>query len=299
MNILIIGSKGFIGSHCTKYFSLHHHVWQCDVIVDYTLQNYIQIDASNADFSEVMQQQIFDVCINCSGAASVSDSIKNPQRDFILNTLNVFKQLDAIRKYNPNCKYINLSSAAVYGNPKSFPISENHPLNPISPYGVHKKMSEDICEEFNKIFNIRTCTLRIFSAYGEGLKKQIFWDLHIKAKTSSSVNLFGTGNESRDFIYISDLVHAIDTVIKNCKFNNDIINIANSKEVSIKSVVELFYKNYNRNISVKFIGSNREGDPINWFADIIKLSSLGYKQKVFLEKGLNNYYRWIQKKVLD
>jgi len=294
MNILIIGSKGFIGSHCTNYFSSKHNIWQCDVVVDYTSQNYTQIDAYNADFSDVMQLQKFDICINCSGAASVPDSLKNPQRDFLLNVTNVFKQLDAIRKYNSDCKYINLSSAAVYGNPKKVPISENHPVDPISPYGVHKKMAEDICKEFNKIYNIGTCSLRIFSAYGEGLKKQIFWDLHEKVKNGFNVDLFGTGNESRDFIHISDVINAIDVVIKYCEFKNDIINVANSEEILIKSVVELFYSNYNRDIKFKFIGKNRKGDPINWFADITKLSGLGYQQNVFLEKGLNNYYKWIQ-----
>lgn len=90
MNILIIGSKGFIGSHCVKYFSKNHKVWECDVVTDYVSKNYFIVDATNADYSDIFQQQQFDVCINCSGAGSVPNSIKNPQRDFILNTVNVY-----------------------------------------------------------------------------------------------------------------------------------------------------------------------------------------------------------------
>ncbi|HAT66577.1 MAG TPA: dTDP-glucose 4,6-dehydratase, partial [Flavobacteriaceae bacterium] len=148
MNILIIGSKGFIGSHCVRHFAMEHDVWECDVVTDYNNDQYFLIDATNASFDEVFASQAYDVCINCSGAASVPDSIKNPQRDFMLNVTNVFKQLDAIRKHQPRCKYINLSSAAVYGNPKSLPIAENHQLQPISPYGNHKKMAEEVCKDF-------------------------------------------------------------------------------------------------------------------------------------------------------
>ncbi len=100
MNILIIGSKGFIGSHCVKYFSKKHNVWECDVVPDYVSKNYFIVDATNADYNDIFQQQEFDVCINCSGASSVPDSIEKPQRDFILNTVNVYKQLDAIRRFN-------------------------------------------------------------------------------------------------------------------------------------------------------------------------------------------------------
>ena len=95
----------------------------------------------------------------------------------MLNVSNVFKQLDAIRKFQPGCKYINLSSAAVYGNPESLPISEDHHLDPISPYGNHKKMAEEVCADFYTNYRIPTCSLRIFSAYGAGLQKQLFWDL--------------------------------------------------------------------------------------------------------------------------
>ena len=109
MKVLIIGAKGFIGSHCVQYFASKYEVWSCDIVVDYDQPNYILLDPVNANFDEVFRQQTYDLCVNCSGAASVPDSYQNPQRDFVLNTYNVHKQLDAIRKHNPACKYINLS----------------------------------------------------------------------------------------------------------------------------------------------------------------------------------------------
>lgn len=294
MNILIIGSKGFIGSHCVAYFSLHHQVWECDVESDYVRANYSIVDATNADYNDIFETQQFDVCINCSGAASVPDSIKNPQRDFMLNVVNVFNQLNAIKNHQKNCKYINLSSAAVYGNPKYLPIDENHPLQPISPYGVHKKLSEDICKSFYNNYQIPTCSLRVFSAFGNGLKKQLFWDLHLKAQKNDVIKLFGTGEESRDFVHVQDVVQAIHVVITNADFKNTIINVANGNERTIKDVTNTFYKTYNPNVIVQFEGVKRLGDPNNWVADINKLKALGFTAKVTVDKGLNSYVEWLR-----
>mgnify|MGYP006089099107 CR=1 FL=1 len=294
MKILIIGSKGFIGSHCVEYFSADNEVFECDVVQDYNKKNYFLVDATNADYSDLFQKQEFDVCINCSGAASVPDSITNPQRDFVLNTYNVFKQLDAIRKHNPTCRYINLSSAAIYGNPEELPIIESQKCAPISPYGKHKQMAEDICKEFYEDFAIKTCSLRIFSAYGPGLKKQLFWDLHQKTKAPSQIQLYGTGNESRDFIYVSDLVMAIECVIEKAKFDAEIINVANGKELLIKNAVEVFYEVYDNSINFAFGGEKRKGDPNNWVADITQLQNLGYMPSVSLTEGLNKYTEWLK-----
>jgi dTDP-glucose 4,6-dehydratase/UDP-glucose 4-epimerase len=211
----------------------------------------------------------------------------------MLNVTNVFKQLDAIRKHNPKCKYINLSSAAVYGNPQYLPINEAHPLAPISPYGNHKKMAEDVCKEFYVNFGVSTCSLRIFSAYGPGLQKQLFWDLHTKSLNKAKVKLYGTGNESRDFIYVSEVVKAIDLVIQKADFKDTIVNVANGEELTIRNVVTEFYNAINANIEVTFGGEERKGDPINWVADISKLKNMGYKNAVSIEAGLKNYSKWL------
>lgn len=295
MKILIIGSKGFIGSHLVSFFLQRgNEVWQCDVVVDYVLPNYIQVDASNADYMEIFEEQQFDVCINCSGAASVPDSIIHPLRDFTLNTANVFSLLNAIHKYNKECKFINLSSAAVYGNPVELPIKEIALLKPISPYGKHKYMAELICEEFHTDFGIKTCSLRIFSAYGNGLKKQLFWDLAQKTKNTDKLDLFGSGNETRDFIHVEDIAHVISFVIKHSKFNGECINVANGIEISIKEAVKCFLNELKWGGNVSFSGNERVGDPTNWCADISVIKAMGYKQSVTLENGLNQYNKWLK-----
>lgn len=294
MNILVIGSKGFIGSNILTYLlQSGYTVWGCDVVVDYSTQGYYLIDPTNSDFRSTFESQMFDVCINCSGAASVPDSLKNPLRDFYLNTVTVFKILEAIKKFQPDCKFINLSSAAVYGNTQNLPIKEDVELNLVSPYGIHKLQAEQICKEFYDFYGIQTCSLRIFSAYGIGLKKQLFWDLYKKAKSGISFTLYGTGNESRDFIYINDLVKAIELVSRSSAFKADVINIANGKEIFIKDAVSTFFSFFEIDINYSFSGEERKGDPVNWVADISKLEALGYKTSFNLETGLQQYYKWI------
>jgi len=294
MKIIIIGSKGFIGSHCVKYFSKKADVWECDVIPDYTNKQYFTIDAGNVDYSEIFRTQAFDVCINCSGAAIVPDSLVHTHRDYQLNTVNVFKILDSIKLFSPTCKFLNLSSAAVYGNPTELPVKENQPLKPISPYGFHKKQAEEICHEFHLFFGLNTCSLRIFSAYGEGLKKQIFWDLGQKIKKSNDVVLFGTGDETRDFIHIFDLVNQIELTINNSNFQGENINSANGVQIKIKDLVNLYMNKAKCVNSIIFNNTIRKGDPLNWMADISILKGFGYKQAISIEDGINRYLNWLK-----
>jgi len=297
MKVLIIGSKGFIGSHCVQYFRNNGNiVHECDVAVDYTAENYIQVDATNADYSEIFRMNDFDCCINCSGAASVPQSIENPYRDFVLNTANVVAILDSIRKYSPYCKFLNLSTAAVYGNPGTLPINEKQKLNPISPYGIHKKHAEELCTMYADSFGLRTCSARIFSAYGPGLKKQLFWDVAKKCKEKGEVVFFGTGNESRDFIYIDDLIFAFECIVRNSAFTGECVNVANGEEIMIKNAIGIFLKILKWEGEYSFSGEGRRGDPVNWKADISMLRSFGYNSRVTIEKGLAEYNKWLGEK---
>lgn len=296
MKILIIGSHGFIGSNAVDYFTKQGHVLvECDV-VHRVQSNYYTIHNAAADFDTIFSQHQFDVCINASGLANVQVSFQQPLLDFELNVQNVYTILSCIQKHNPTCKFINFSSAAVYGNPLTLPIGEGAEINTLSPYGTHKHYSEQICTEFYKYFSIPTCSLRVFSAYGPGLTKQLFWDLYKKQEGLDVIDLFGSGDETRDFIYITDLLNALDCVITKGTFEGDCINIANGIEHSIKEVATYFIRLFAEKKQIEFTGGVKLGDPLNWRADISLLRSLGYSQKISMEEGLRSYKEWIQEK---
>jgi UDP-glucose 4-epimerase len=294
--ILIIGSSGFLGSNIfRKLTDIGFDAYGCDVIQGSTpSENFTLVDKVNLDYTKILEQRDFHFCINASGAASVPASLVNPQHDYILNTSNVFQILEAIRTSASDCKFITVSSAAVYGNPQTLPISEQSPINPLSPYGWHKYQAELICKEFYQNYNIKSCSIRIFSAYGVGLRKQLFWDIYNKTLNSNHITLFGTGNESRDFIYIDDIIQALICVMKNFEEAGEIINVANGEETTIYQAVETIRNICNNSFTYEFLGENRPGDPLNWKADISKIKKLGYKKTVKIEDGLERYIKWVK-----
>lgn len=296
MKILIVGSKGFIGSHCVEYFTKKkNEVWQADVWKS-NETNYFLLENVNTNFETIFLHQNFDVCINASGSANVNFSFENPAVDFELNVLNVHKLLVAIRLHNPACKFINFSSAAVYGNPQTLPISEDTPVMPLSPYGFHKLQSDYLLAEYHKFFGLKTCSLRVFSVYGPGLKKQLFWDFYQKTLTEENLVLFGTGKETRDFIYIDDLISAVQIIIDNYSDDFEIYNIGNGQQVSIQTAADIFVKRLSYKGKVIFSGQGRSGDPLNWEADTSKLRALKYKQVINFEEGIIRYIAWLKEK---
>jgi dTDP-glucose 4,6-dehydratase/UDP-glucose 4-epimerase len=293
MKILIIGSCGFIGTHLYDFFEKNH--FTCGVDLIKSNQTNFSLITSNLDgLDKLFTTCRFDVCINAGGSGSVPVSMENPLSDFEKNTHTTIKLLEYIRNLNPSCKYINLSTAGVYGNPKKFPVSETDRLEPISPYGFHKYCSELLCEEYSKIFGIQSINLRLFSIYGEGLKKQLFWDIFQKTLESNHIELFGTGDETRDFIYIRDLVHAIDCVIKHATFDGKNVNVASGEETTIQKAASVFCSHLDSKISITFNRKIKQGDPIKWKSDISVLKTLGFEPQYTINEGLKRTAQWLK-----
>ncbi len=282
MKLIILGSKGFIGSKLTNIFQ--------------DVENEV-LTLDNLDFlSEDNAIDIFDnteVIINCIGSANVSFSYLNTCKDFNSNVSVVRGVLDLLRQHNLNhIKFINLSSAAVYGNPRNLPVYESDAIQPISPYGFHKFMAELLLKEYSYCFGLKTLSLRIFSAYGIGQKKLLLWDLHEKIqKSKDRIVLFGTGRESRDFIHIDDIGQQIRLAISKADFNGEALNVANGKEVTISEIVEMYQVYYPMKFDYEFNGEVRLGDPLYWCADISTMSNWGYQQSVSMANGIDNYIK--------
>lgn len=294
MKILIVGSNGFIGSNAYRYFSEKHEVWGADVTINTGQNNYITLSRQGTNFELIFESNQFDVCINASGNGSVPISLNLPVFDFELNVTNTIKLLDAIRMHNPTCRYIHMSSAAVYGNPAEVPVRENVPLKPLSPYGWHKLYAEQVCKEYYYLYNLQTINLRLFSIYGEFLRKQIFWDIYQKCLRSKDIELFGSGNETRDFIYIQDLLNAINCVIERGLFNGEAVNVSSGDETTIKEAAEIFCNIIDEGINIKFNNIVKPGDPLNWKADISIISRFGFRPEVSIKDGLNNTVKWLK-----
>lgn len=297
MKLLILGSQGFIGRHLADDAIVRGwSVVGCDLIeAGATTYPYHKISLLSGDFEQLFVGNQYDFCINAAGSGSVPFSLTHPLSDFEANVSGVIHVLETIRRYNPTCGYLHISSAAVYGNPVQLPIEESAVLSPLSPYGWHKKMSEQLCLEYFHQFGVRTAITRPFSVYGPGLRKQLFWDVCQKLlKAQGSLELWGTGRESRDFIYVGDLVQSIWAILTNGRLGGDIYNVATGIETTIEEAVKLFVEALQKDIKVVFNQQVRPGDPLYWRADISRLSNLGFKPAFSLQEGIELTANWIR-----
>ena len=295
MNILVLGSEGFIGGHCIDHFAHSGEaVFGIDIHEQPSKQyNYLKVSRLSPEFNELFEKQSFDVVINAAGSGNVPYSMTHPLSDFESNCLDTIRVLDVLRKHQPVCKYVHISSAAVYGNPARLPVKEEDDLMPISPYGWHKLISEQLCREYASVYHLRTAIVRPFSVYGEGLKKQLLWDIYQKIQAAQgTIELHGTGKESRDFVHVSDLVEAIECIVQNGIMQSEVYNVASGVETSIETAVNTFFEALHKEPLYRFNGIVREGDPVNWRADISKLCSIGYRPTTQLGQGLKKVAEW-------
>lgn len=297
MKVLITGNEGFIGNYLEKFYAAHSHVvygWnRLGITVNGKLMTQFNMGSSN-DTCRAIAEILPDLIIHCAGNAEVSRSVTDHLSDLQDNYVTTENLLFALKDNRlTDCKFILLSSAAVYGNPVMLPTDELQPLNPLSPYALHKKAAEDVCIFMKKNYSLDVKIARIFSVYGPGLKKQIFWDMYHKIKQSGRLDMLGNGEESRDYIFIDDVVKAISLIAKD-RSSALIFNVANGKEIKIKEVAEIFAREVGiSKEKISFTGTRREGDPVNWRADIGRMINLGYEQNIPFEVGVRRYIKWV------
>ena len=292
--VLVTGGSGFLGRYIIKEFI--GEGWKVFSIdkYDYNLEgvdNFI-MELPSPDFADLLQKIKPDLTIHAAGTASVPLSMTDPLGDFNSNTLSTAGILDAQRKYCPDCKIIFLSSAAVYGNPTILPVKESDPRLPISPYGYNKLIGELLVEEYYRIFNLSGCCVRLFSAYGPGLRRQLLWDICQKLAKQHEVRLLGNGTESRDMIHVMDVAKALTLLVKKASFQGEVYNLASGTQVTIREFAEELIHIFDANVPLIFTGERRAGDPLYWQADISKIASLGFDVTVGIKDGLKEYANW-------
>lgn len=298
MKLLILGSEGFIGSHCVAHFlGKGHTVTGADLFEQPThplSYGYIKVTRFLPDFEEILALR-FDAIINCAGNGNVPYSMNHPVADFESNCLDTIRVLEGVRRLCPDCKYLHLSSAAVYGNPVSLPVRESDALKPLSPYGWHKVVAENLCGEYAAIFHQPIAIARPFSVYGPGLKKQMFWDWYQRARTAKGeIELLGTGMESRDYIYVKDLVAALDLILEKGAMRGEAYNLASGKETLNKDAAELFFSGVGFPVKYSYNGKVREGDPLNWCADTTELNRMGFQCGYSMKQGMAELHQWFK-----
>jgi UDP-glucose 4-epimerase len=299
--ILITGAKGFLGSHTVKHFKNLGYVTygighgdlrmdECQLMgLDYWYKSDIKLNA----IKKIDKK--FDVIVHCGGSGSVGFSVQHPYEDFKKTVDSTLEILEYMRLYNPEVQLIYPSSPAVQGECEDAPIKEDYIGKPTSPYGYHKKIAEDLCQSYSEKFNLKISIVRLFSVYGVGLKKQLFWDAWKKMKNAKKEVVFwGTGKETRDFIHVDDVLILFEILLKKeDKFI--VINGGTGVRHTIKYVLELIRDLVNPSIHIKFNNQVNIGNPIYYWANIQKLKYYGWNPNKKLEHEIKKYLDWVKR----
>jgi UDP-glucose 4-epimerase len=296
--VLITGVAGFLGRYTARQFAKSGwRVVGVDVASPENAQLspgtlYHRMQLPSAGLADLLRALPPDACVHCAGRASVPHSMEDPAADFRDNTVLTFELLEALRREAPRCRFLLLSSAAVYGNPASLPVAETHRTQPLSPYGYHKLQCELLCEEFARIYELPTTVVRLFSAYGPGLRRQVVWDICERVLSGVTLTLHGTGRESRDFIHASDIARGLVLLAERGGIQGEVYNLATGQETTIAELATILTSALLRDTRTSFDGRATPGNPLCWRADIGKMRALGFEPAVSLEQGLRSVATW-------
>lgn len=227
-----------------------------------------------------------------AGGATVGQSIANPLLDFQQSVVSTINVLDFLRCSAPQTPVVLASSAAVYGGGYSRPLQvDDHP-NPYSPYGYHKLMVEELGRSYWATYGISVSVVRLFSVYGEGLRKQLLWDLCQRlARGHDRIVLGGTGEETRDWHHVSDVIHALRRTLPVREGQFAIYNGGAGMAASVDSVARLVLAAWGANCTLSFSGESRPGDPVSLVSDPRGVSA-GWQPTVSLATGIAAYVDW-------
>src|SRR3990167_7171859 len=302
--ILVTGGAGFIGSHLVDRLIEE----ECKVVVLDNLSkgrlenlnneaDFERIDISNNQFTNLIKKIKPDIVFHLAAQSDIGQSLEDPQKDILINFLATQSLLDGVKELKIK-KIVFASSAAVYAESKKLPIEEEDLKKPISLYGVSKLCSEYLLRNYHKIYGLPYASLRFANVYGsrqdmssEGGVVAIFIDKILK---SSKATIFGDGTQTRDFVYVSDVVDACLSSLKDNVFGE--FNIGTEEETSIvnlyKKLIGLTGVKDNRKFEKrKILEVKRSSLSYEKFRDIC-----GWKPKVDLDQGLKLTFDCFQKK---
>jgi UDP-glucose 4-epimerase len=307
--VLVTGGAGFIGSHLVEQLvSAGSRVTVIDNLSTGKLDNLSSvlsdIELIVGDLGDLLcwnkiDPSRFECIFNLAANAYVPPSVENPYFDYQMNLRNPFLLMEALRKLPNAPRLVNISSAAVYGNPMTLPIRETDPTVPISPYGVSKLAAERYAAIYSQIYGLRVASLRFFSVYGPRQHKQVVYDLICKLIANPmEISLLGDGSQARDFNHVLDVVQAILLASTEAPAMGEVYNVASGLTISISELVTRMSAVMGVTPKVSYSGKVRPGDPDRWVVDLNRLIELGYKPQVSLDDGLRSVFNWLRSKAI-
>lgn len=300
-NVLVTGGAGFIGSNLVKeLLRTENKVTVLDNLSSGYLSNLeanpglkvINGDVRNISDVESAMQGV-EVVFHLAASVGNKRSIDFPITDAEINVLGTLNVLEAARKFGVR-KIVTSSSAGIFGELKTIPIKEDHPIEPDSPYGCTKLCEEKLCLSYAKLYDIEAVCLRYFNVYGPNQRFDAYGNVIpifvFRMLRNEPLTIFGDGEQTRDFVHVNDVVQA-NIKAAEAKGVSGAFNIASGKSITINHLVEMIGKN-NSSIQIEY-GPLRPGDVRDSLADIsYAYEKFNYSPTVDIERGIREYINW-------
>lgn len=306
---LITGGAGFIGSTLANHLI---STQQVTIIDDLSMGkrsnlvsskiNFIEGSVTDVEFMEnILSNNQFDYIFHLAAIASVADSVQRPVETHRVNFDSVLLMLELIRKYQKNLKrLIFSSSAAVYGDEPTLPKKEESIIRPLTPYAVDKFAAEQYVLDYQHLYGIPTSAVRFFNVYGPNQNPEspysgvisILVDRYKKLMNGigTEFTLFGDGQQSRDFIFIDDVVQALLIVAKSKKTLGEQYNVGLGKKIALTELIDVMNDLLKVDLPVNKL-PERDGDIKISISDNSKLIALGFCPKFSIQQGLTEYLK--------
>lgn len=253
----------------------------------------VQGDIRDVTLTEQVSQGASTI-VHLAANTGVGPSVEDPRLDMECNVIGTFNMLEAARKQSVK-KFVFASSGAPAGEVEP-PIHEELPPHPVSPYGSSKLAGEGYCSSYNKTFGIDTICLRFGNVYGPRSKNKasVVAKFIKQALAGEDSAIYGDGSQTRDFIYIHDLIRAIQTAME-APVGGETFQIATGRERTVGEVAELIAKNleaYGKSMQITH-EAKRLGDVMRNYSDTSKAKNmLGWQPKMEISEGIEETIRW-------
>ncbi|HZO87538.1 MAG TPA: SDR family NAD(P)-dependent oxidoreductase [Chthonomonadaceae bacterium] len=302
---LVTGGGGFIGSHLAeRLVALGARVTVLDNLQAGNWHNLckvrewvrtVEADVRDAAaVAKVIEQTRPRFVFHLAANASVPGSVESPAYDFESNCAGTFHILNALRLAGGCEKVILASSGAVYGEPGGFPIREDDPLRPISPYGASKLSAEVQARMFHAVYGVPVVIARLFNTYGPRMARFVVLDFLRKLRSDPTrLEVLGTGKQVRDFTYVSDTVEGLLVLAAHGE-DGQAYNLSSGANCSVTELAHSLIAalGLTGKTEIAYTGKSWVGDAQRWEVSIEKIRALGYRPCVPLCEGLARTIDW-------
>ncbi len=309
MRVLVTGAAGFIGSHLSERLVADGHtVIGVDCFTDYYLRAFkernldklrreprfslIEQDLNELDLRPLLDgiEWVFHQAAQAGVRASWGESFRVYTR---LNVDATQRLLEAAKAHPTIRKIVCASSSSVYGDAATLPMREDHPTQPLSPYGVTKLAAEHLAVLYSKNFGVPTASLRYFTVYGPRQRPDMAFHKFLKATLAGEeISVYGDGTQTRDFTYVSDAVEANVRAAQSAP-TGAVLNIGGGSRVSVREVLQIVGELTGREVRVRYL-ETQHGDMKDTVADTARArEQIGYRALVALREGLARERDWI------